>query len=83
MRNIIGIRREDLNKKGEQRVAIVPEIAEEMAEKGFQFMVQPAIHPETQERKRAFEDEEYQKGGASISEKLDDCKLIFGLKEIE
>ncbi|MCI4669310.1 MAG: hypothetical protein MRZ79_14340 [Bacteroidia bacterium] len=83
MKNIIGIRREDLDKKGEQRVAIVPETVQDLAEKGFKFMVQPGIHPETQEKKRAFEDSEYEESGAKITEKLKACNIIFGLKEIK
>ncbi len=82
MRNFIGIRREDADKKGEKRVAIVPELVEEMAEKGFQFWVQPAKHPKNGETKRAFLDTEYAYAGASIDEDLQDCRVIFGLKEI-
>ena len=83
MRNIIGIRREDLDKKGEKRVAIVPSVVQDMAQKGFNFVVQPAIHPETLTEKRAFTDEEYEEAGAGKSENLEGCQLIFGLKEVK
>ncbi|MEO0897411.1 MAG: hypothetical protein AAFY71_13480 [Bacteroidota bacterium] len=83
MQNIIGIRREDLSKKGEQRVAIVPEIVKDLSEKGFSFHIQSGTHPETQEVKRAFTDQQYADAHASITEDLSEAQIIFGLKEIE
>ena len=56
MKNIIGIRREDLDKRGEQRVAIVPDVVQNFSDKGFKFRIQPGIHPETHETKIAFSD---------------------------
>ncbi|MCH7516086.1 MAG: hypothetical protein IIB08_02985 [Bacteroidetes bacterium] len=59
MKNIIGILREGLSKKGEKRVAVTPEYAKQIVEWGYKLIVQPAAHPETGEIKRAFNDEEY------------------------
>ncbi|WNJ15926.1 hypothetical protein [Pontibacter sp. G13] len=83
MKNVIGIRREDLNKKGEKRVALVPEAVAHFCSKDFRFLVQPGIHPETQENKRAFSDSQYMSENVSIQENLDEADLIFGLKEIQ
>ncbi|MEL7529890.1 MAG: hypothetical protein AAFN10_01205 [Bacteroidota bacterium] len=83
MKNTIGIRREDLSKTGEQRVAITPDAVKSLAQNGHQIHVQPAIHPQTGERKRAFEDQSYQEAGATIKESLADANPIFGLKEVE
>ena len=81
--NSIAIRREDLSKKGEQRVAISPKEAKSLVAAGVSVTVQPACHPETNERKRAFLDESYQEAGAAIAENIDEAAIIFGLKEIE
>ncbi len=83
MKNTIGIRREDLSKTGEERVAITPKAVKSLAQNGHQIIVQPALHPETGERKRAFEDVDYQNAGANIDESLAEANPIFGLKEIE
>ncbi|MEL6624249.1 MAG: hypothetical protein AAFY70_10190 [Bacteroidota bacterium] len=83
MKNTIGIRREDLDKRGERRVAIIPDEVQNFSDKGFRFMVQPGIHPESQEDKRAFEDETYKNSGATISHSLEDADVIFGLKEVK
>lgn len=83
MKNTIGIRREDLSKKGEKRVAIVPQTAARLIQAGHHLLVQPRQHPETHEVKRAFADEEYQKAGAQLAEDLGAADLIFGLKEVE
>jgi len=83
MKNTIGIRREDLSKTGEQRVAITPEAVKNLTQNGHKIHIQPAIHPQTGERKRAFQDQNYQQAGATISESLAEANPIFGLKEIE
>ncbi len=83
MRNIVGILREGLSKKGEKRVAVTPEYAKQIVEWGYKLIVQPAAHPETGESKRAFNDEEYNNAGAEISEDLSSADVIFGLKEID
>jgi alpha-aminoadipic semialdehyde synthase len=83
MMNIIGILREGLSKKGEKRVAVTPEWAKQIVDWGHKLIVQPAAHPETEEIKRAFNDEEYKNSGAEISEDLSPANVIFGLKEID
>ncbi|MEM6346295.1 MAG: hypothetical protein AAF927_20570 [Bacteroidota bacterium] len=83
MKNTIGIRREDLSKTGEQRVAITPEAVKSLVQHGHEILVQPAVHPKTGERKRAFEDQRYRAAGADIHESLTDANPIFGLKEVE
>lgn len=83
MKYSIGIRREDLSKRGEERVAIVPKLLQEISRDGHHCMVQSALHPKTGERKRRFKDEAYISAGASIQEDLQEASLIFGLKEVE
>jgi alpha-aminoadipic semialdehyde synthase len=83
MQNTIGILREGLSKKGEKRAAVTPEWAKHIVEWGHKLIVQPAAHPETEEIKRAFNDEEYKNSGAEISEDLSPADVIFGLKEID
>ncbi len=83
MKNIIGVLREGLSKKGEKRVAVTPEWAKHIVEWGHKLIVQPAAHPETGENKRAFNDEEYKNAGSEISEDLSPADVIFGLKEID
>lgn len=82
MKNIIGIMREGISKRGEQRVAITPKYAKEIVNWGHKLIVQSAKHPKTSEIKRAFADKEYKLAGAEISEDLSKAKVIFGLKEI-
>jgi len=83
MKNVIGIMREGLSKKGEKRVAVTPGKAKQIIEWGQKLIVQPAVHPETGEIKRAFSDEEYKNAGAEISDNLSPADVIFGLKEID
>ncbi|MFK7926394.1 MAG: hypothetical protein AB8H47_30885 [Bacteroidia bacterium] len=83
MKNTIGIRREDLSKTGEQRVALTPETVKTLVQNGHQVLLQPAKHPQTGERKRAFQDDSYQAVGANVSESLEAANPIFGLKEVE
>ncbi len=83
MKNIIGVLREGLSKKGEKSVAVTPEYAKQIVEWGYKLVVQPAAHPKTGEIKRAFNDEEYKNAGAEISEDLSPADVIFGLKEID
>ena len=82
MNNIVGILREGLSIKGEKRVAIKPEYAKQIVERGYKLIVQPATHSKTGEIKRAFNDEEYKNAGAEINEDLSPADVIFGLKEI-
>ncbi len=83
MKNSIAIRREDLSKRGEKRVAISPWLAREVTEAGHLLIVQPGIHPTKGTVKRAFSDQDYVDVGATISEDLSQAKVIFGLKEVE
>lgn len=82
-KNIIGIRREDLSKKMETRVAITPAFAGRITAKQSRIIIQPAVNPETNEKKRIFPDTKYQEIGAEINESLKDANLIFGIKEID
>lgn len=83
MKNTIAIRREDLSKRGEKRVAVTPRLAKEITSAGHQLIVQPGIHPTEGTVKRAFPDQAYADAGATISEDLSPAKVIFGLKEVE
>lgn len=78
----VGIRREDLNKRGERRVAITPNKAKSLIEKGITIIAQSGNHPKSGENKRAFSDEAYQKQGVTISENLQKARLICGIKEV-
>lgn len=82
MPNIIAIRREDLNKKGEKRVAITPSLVHKLTRNGQTVWVQPGIHPKAGENKRTFPDQQYLESGAILKENIEDAQLIFGLKEI-
>lgn len=81
MKNTFAIRREDLSKTGEKRVAVVPEAASHMVQQGFTLLVQPGVHPGGV-NKRAFEDSAYAAAGARITEDISAADVIFGLKEI-
>ena len=83
MKNKVGIRREDLSKKGEKRVALVPSAVEKIVQNGTEVIVQPAANPVTEEKKRAFNDSAYIAAGATVSEDLKAASPIVGLKEIE
>lgn len=82
MKNVIGIMREGISKRGEKRVAITPHYAKEIIKWGHNLIIQSAKHPKTGETKRAFTDSDYKKAGADIGEDLSSAKVIFGLKEI-
>ena len=83
MRNKIAIRREDLSKKGEKRVAISPELAKKILANGNELSLQPAIHPTEGTEKRAFTDSDYQNVGVEIAEEISEADVIFGLKEVD
>ncbi|RMG54433.1 MAG: hypothetical protein D6722_29030, partial [Bacteroidetes bacterium] len=68
MPNLTAIRREDLSKKGEKRVAITPESLKLLIQAGFELLVQPGTEPETGTVKRAFADAAYAAAGATITE---------------
>jgi saccharopine dehydrogenase (NAD+, L-lysine forming) len=71
----IGIRHEDKYAM-ERRVSIVPTHMKKMIESGgLKFCVQSSP-------KRIFSDEEYRIIGATVTDNLADCPVIFGVKEI-
>ncbi len=79
----IGIRREDLTKKGEKRVAIVPSMVSSLQTSKIKVLIQPAKHPTTGEIKRAFTDKAYEEKGGIISEDLQQANVIVGIKEVD
>ena len=71
----VGIRYEDKYVM-ERRVPLVPaHIKKLIAEEGLVFSVETSA-------KRVYSDEEYEAVGASITDDLADCPVIFGVKEI-
>ncbi len=62
----------------EKRTPLVPQDIELMLKQNsnLNFLVQPS-------KNRCFSDEEYLNKGAKLSENLDQCDYIFGVKEIE
>ena len=83
MKNVIGIMREGITKKGEKRVAVTPGKVKQIIDWEHTIIIQSASHPETGEVKRAFADELYKQVDVEISEDLGEADLIFGLKEID
>ncbi len=72
----IGIRREDKN-KWEKRVPIIPDDVRTLVrDHHLEVVVQPA------QDHRIFPDDAYRSAGARISESLDGCNAVFGVKEI-
>ena len=75
MKGSIGIRREDMY-HWERRVPLVPEDIRELSEeRGLPFRIEISD-------KRAFTEDEYRAAGAEVVERLSDCPIVFGLKEI-
>jgi len=75
MNKVIGIRHEDKYKM-ERRVAIIPAHVEKLIkEKKLEVLVQKSP-------KRAFSDEEYRKVNAKLVDDLNDCPVVFGVKEM-
>lgn len=73
--NRIGIRYEDKYVM-ERRVPLVPAHLERLiAEEGLEFYVETSA-------KRVFTDEEYEAAGASVTDDLSACPIVFGVKEI-
>ncbi|MDI6916727.1 MAG: bifunctional lysine ketoglutarate reductase /saccharopine dehydrogenase family protein [Thermoplasmatales archaeon] len=70
--NRIGIRREDKN-IWERRTPVVPEQVKEFRD--IEFFVQPS-------KIRVFKDREYTEAGAIIHDRLNQCEVIFAVKEI-
>ncbi len=82
MKNVIAIRREDLSKKGEQRVAVTPQYVKVITDMGHPVCVQPGMHPVTHEVKRAHRDALFTQAGAKVQEDISAADVIIGLKEI-
>lgn len=72
--NRIGIRHEDKYKL-ERRTPLVPSDVKDLTKNGIE------IHIESSE-KRIFEDDDFSKAGAIVSESLDRCDVILGVKEM-
>ncbi len=72
----IGIIRESRN--DENRTPLVPEHIKKYIESNpnINFIIQPS-------NSRCFSDEEYELCGAKINENLNECSIIFGVKEID
>ena len=72
----IGIVRESRN--DENRTPLVPEHIKKYKESNpnVNFIIQPS-------NSRCFSDEEYELCGAKINENLNECSIIFGVKEID
>ena len=74
--NNIGIIRESRN--DENRTPLIPEHIKKYKESNpnINFIIQPS-------NSRCFSDEEYELCGAKINENLNECSIIFGVKEID
>lgn len=75
VKNRIGIRRESKDET-ERRAPLTPgQIETIIRDSGVEVTVQPAAN-------RIFPEASYQRAGARIAENLEDCNIIFGVKEI-
>lgn len=75
MVNKVGIRREDLY-AWERRAPLIPEhVRELVAEHKLDCIVQSSDH-------RVYSDDDYRRAGISVVDRLDDCPVVIGLKEI-
>ena len=75
MVNRVGIRREDLY-AWERRAPLIPEhVRELVAEQRLECVVQSS-------NRRIYADDEYRRVGITVADRLDDCPVIIGLKEI-
>ena len=70
----IGIRKET-QYPSEKRAALTPAHVKEIVNQNIEVVVEPADQ-------RVFTSEEYINSGAIISENLEDCNIIFGVKEV-
>ena len=71
---IAGIRREDKN-IWERRTPLTPEAVRQLTATGIRFLIQPSPN-------RIFPDEAYVQAGATVSEDLSACDVVFGVKEM-
>ncbi len=75
MNKVIGIRKEDKN-RWERRTPLIPkEVLELRTQEGLDFVVQPS-------KIRIYSDQEYRAVGAKLSDDLDACDCVFGIKEM-
>ncbi len=74
MAHCVGIRREDKS-VSERRVTVTPDDVRILKEQGIEFVVQPS-------NIRVFSEKEYIAAGATVSEDLSQCPVVFALKEI-
>jgi len=75
MKNIIGIRKEDMN-PWERRVPLIPShIRELIKNHGLEFRIQRS-------KNRCFADEDFRLEGARLGNSLKPCSVILGVKEI-
>ncbi len=73
--NVVGIRRENIN-RWERRAPLTPkEVARLVAESDIAVVVQPSDT-------RVFGDESYARAGATVAEDLNPCDVIFAVKEV-
>jgi saccharopine dehydrogenase (NAD+, L-lysine-forming) len=70
----IGIRREDKN-IWERRAPLNPDHVRKLVAQGIEVLVQPSPI-------RTFPDQAYRQAGATISEDLSSCPMVFAIKEI-
>ena len=70
----LGIRKETKN-KWEKRVPLNPKSVEKLVSEGYQVIVQPS-------NIRIYENAEYEKAGAILSDDLSNCDIILGVKEV-
>jgi alpha-aminoadipic semialdehyde synthase len=75
MKKIIGIRYEDKYVM-ERRVPLIPiHVRKLVMEQGLQVYIETSA-------KRVYEDEEFENAGAHVTYDLQECPVIFGVKEI-
>ena len=75
MNKIIGIRKEDKN-RWERRTPLVPEHIQELkGTEKIDFMIQPS-------KIRIYPDQEYASVGTNLSEDMQECDCVFGIKEM-
>jgi len=74
VKKIIGIRREDKN-EWERRVPIIPAHIRKLEDVDIRVCIQP-------QKNRAFADKEYLSAGAKVTEDIEPCPVILGVKEI-
>jgi alpha-aminoadipic semialdehyde synthase len=74
MSNTIGIRREDRS-RWERRVPLTPDHVRRLVEEGTRVVVQSSSQ-------RVFPDAEYRAAGAEVTDTIEGCDLILGVKEV-